>query len=460
MKTILSTILSAAIACTAFAQVPNLINYQGRLTAADGAAVTGTKNFSISIYDAATAGNLLYTETIGAVTLDDNGVYSFQFGSAGTSDTQVTETIGTTAGSTLTYTKTLSNTPVVANSITVTDGTNSWSQSVGNPGVAATATASRASGFVIGAEITNGGSGYTSAPLVTVTGSGSGATATATLTGGVVTDITITSAGSGYSGGATITIAPPVIPFRVDYSGGAITATYSTAAAAGRTITATYRYGTSGITGALSSGVEHWMAVSVDSVTQGARQRVLAVPFAVKSAMSVKSTLAESVLPRSVDQNMIVTSEKETSLPYFQYENGIYYPGYTSYGDGNISRISQSIQKIESISWTCENKTMNGYAGRFSSTITKGKTVVELRRKDGSGNTSVIASKTTLGITESPSFGSFVLDHSQFEYFLRVSVSHESTNGFVEIIGYDGGGRFPTTIIANIKNIKMIADSF
>jgi hypothetical protein len=284
MKTILSTILSAALTSAAFAQVPSLINYQGRLTDANGTAVTGTKNFSISIYDAATAGNLLHTETIGAVTLDDNGVYSFQFGSAGTSDTQVTETIGTTEGSTLTYTKTLSNTPVVANSITVTDGTNSWSQSVGNPGVAATATASRAAGFVIGAEITNGGSGYTSAPLVTITGSGSGATATATLTDGVVTEITITSAGSGYSGGATITIAPPVIPFRVDYSGGAITATYSTAPAAGRTITATYRHGTSGITGALSSGAEQWMAVSIDGVVQGTRQRVSAAPFALKAA--------------------------------------------------------------------------------------------------------------------------------------------------------------------------------
>ena len=217
---------------------------------------------------------------------------SFQFGSAGTSDTQVTETIGTTAGSTLTYTKTLSNTPVVANSITVTDGTNSWSQSVGNPGVAATATASRVSGFVIGAEITNGGSGYTSAPLVTITGSGSGATATATLTNGVVTDITINSAGSGYSGGATITIAPPVIPFRVDYSGGAITATYSTAATAGRNITATYRYGTSGITGALGSGAEHWMAVSVDSVVQGTRQRVLAVPFAMLSVRASSASLS------------------------------------------------------------------------------------------------------------------------------------------------------------------------
>jgi hypothetical protein len=57
-----------------------LINYQGRLTDANGDPVTGTKNFAISIYDAATNGTLLYTETIGAVTLDENGVYSFQFG--------------------------------------------------------------------------------------------------------------------------------------------------------------------------------------------------------------------------------------------------------------------------------------------------------------------------------------------------------------------------------------------
>ena len=164
---ILAFVCSIAAAFTASAQVPSLINYQGRLTDSNGAPVTGSNNFAISIYDAATGGNLLYEETIGAVTLDANGVYSFQFGSAGSSSTQVTETIGTTAGSTLTYTKTLTNTPVVANSITVTDGTNSWSQSVGNPGVGATATANTIVGFVIGATITNGGSGYTSAPAVT-----------------------------------------------------------------------------------------------------------------------------------------------------------------------------------------------------------------------------------------------------------------------------------------------------
>ena len=294
MKTILSTLLSASLSVAAFAQVPGLINYQGRLTAANGSPVTGSKSFAIIIYDAATDGNLLYSESIGAVNLDSNGVYSFQFGNSGTSNTQVTETIGTTAGSTLTYTKTLSSTPVVANSITVTDGTNSWSQSVGNPGVAATATANTISGFVIGAAVVNGGSGYTSTPAVTITGSGSGASATATVAGGVVTGISINSAGSGYTGGATITIAPPVIPFRVDYITGAITATYSSAPSIGRTISATYRYGTSGITDALGSSSQQWMAVSVDGVVQGTRQRVLTVPFAIKAQKAELSSRANT----------------------------------------------------------------------------------------------------------------------------------------------------------------------
>ena len=53
--------------------------------------------------------------------------------------------------------------------------------------------------------VTNGGSGYTSPPSVTISGVGSDATATATVTAGVVTSITVTNGGSGY------TTAPSVI---------------------------------------------------------------------------------------------------------------------------------------------------------------------------------------------------------------------------------------------------------
>ncbi len=56
--------------------------------------------------------------------------------------------------------------------------------------------------------VTNGGSGYIGAPVVTFTGGGGGigATAVANLTNGVVTSVTITSAGTGYTTAPTITL--------------------------------------------------------------------------------------------------------------------------------------------------------------------------------------------------------------------------------------------------------------
>jgi N-acetylneuraminic acid mutarotase len=66
------------------------------------------------------------------------------------------------------------------------------------------------SGFIIGAIIIQGGSGYLAPPAVTVNDpTGSGAVITAQITGGVLTSLTVTDAGFGYSAGAAITIAPP-----------------------------------------------------------------------------------------------------------------------------------------------------------------------------------------------------------------------------------------------------------
>jgi hypothetical protein len=81
-----------------------------------------------------------------------------------------------------------------------------------NPSIA-TATAQLVNGFVVGATIISGGSGYTNNPAVTITGGGgTGAKATATQINGVVTAITITNPGSGYTSAPTITIAPPPFP--------------------------------------------------------------------------------------------------------------------------------------------------------------------------------------------------------------------------------------------------------
>lgn len=48
-------------------------------------------------------------------------------------------------------------------------------------------------------KLTNAGSGYSTAPTVTIRGDGTGATATATISGGVVTGIQMVNPGSGYS---------------------------------------------------------------------------------------------------------------------------------------------------------------------------------------------------------------------------------------------------------------------
>src|SRR6056300_1813196 len=61
--------------------------------------------------------------------------------------------------------------------------------------------ASRDSATAAGIEridVTAGGTGYTSAPTVTITGDGSGATATATVSAGAVTDVTVTGKGTNY----------------------------------------------------------------------------------------------------------------------------------------------------------------------------------------------------------------------------------------------------------------------
>ncbi len=76
--------------------------------------------------------------------------------------------------------------------------------------VQATAIPQLFNGFVVGAHVINGGSGYVTPPNVTIVANvGSNATAVASIIGGRVTGITITSAGLGYVNPVTIQIDPP-----------------------------------------------------------------------------------------------------------------------------------------------------------------------------------------------------------------------------------------------------------
>jgi FtsP/CotA-like multicopper oxidase with cupredoxin domain len=92
--------------------------------------------------------------------------------------------------------------PIVS-SITLTNGGSGYTAApavtiTGGGGTGATATATVANGVITGIAVSTGGTGYTFAN-VNITGDGLGATATATITGGVITGITVTNGGSGYT---------------------------------------------------------------------------------------------------------------------------------------------------------------------------------------------------------------------------------------------------------------------
>lgn len=66
------------------------------------------------------------------------------------------------------------------------------------------------SGRITSVDVTNSGSGYTAAPVITVTGTGAGAVLAANLgPGGTIASISITTAGTGYGSGTIISIAAP-----------------------------------------------------------------------------------------------------------------------------------------------------------------------------------------------------------------------------------------------------------
>ena len=72
------------------------------------------------------------------------------------------------------------------------------------------ATAQVVNGFVVGATVTSGGSGYVTSPAITfVAGGGTNATAISHISGGAVTSITITAAGIDYTNAPTVQISQP-----------------------------------------------------------------------------------------------------------------------------------------------------------------------------------------------------------------------------------------------------------
>lgn len=78
-------------------------------------------------------------------------------------------------------------------------------EGTGTSPVNATATALRTGTTVSGVQLTDGGTGYATAPTVVFTGgAGTGAAATATVAGGKVIDVDVTSGGTGYTSAPTV----------------------------------------------------------------------------------------------------------------------------------------------------------------------------------------------------------------------------------------------------------------
>jgi hypothetical protein len=207
----LSLALSLAFVASAFADVPALINYQGRLVDGVGNPIVGKKEFKLDIYDSQTEGTLIYQETLPEITLDEDGAYSFQFG-AGESRSETSVLVATGDGEAAFFQKVFEETPVGV--ISVTDGTNTFK------------------------------------------------------TGDVPTGDE---------------------PFSFTYTASLkrLNLVCNDPPAVGVSFTATYRYNEAGIVGALGTAAEHWMEVTIGGEKQEPRQRLVAVPFALKAGSLV-----------------------------------------------------------------------------------------------------------------------------------------------------------------------------
>ena len=238
----LSLALSLAFGTTAFAEVPALINYQGRLVDGVGNPITGPKEFKLDIYDSQTEGTLIYQETLADIELDEDGAYSFQFG-AGVSRTGTSVIVATGDGEAAFFQKVFEETPVGV--ISVTDGTNTFK------------------------------------------------------TGDVPTGEE---------------------PFSFTYTASLkrLNLVCNEPPAEGVNFTATFRYAENGIMGALGSAAEHWMEVTIGGEKQEPRQRLVAVPFALKAGSVTQKTV------------------------YYQHERinvGGSYRDYTFFVDGSATQL-------------------------------------------------------------------------------------------------------------------------
>lgn len=130
MKRFFSLAVGLFCLCTAVqAEVPSLINYQGRLTDSGGTPVNGAIDVVLRVYDAKTEGKKVYEETISQVSVV-NGVYSFGYGGAGKSTKRSAEVVAVADGETKVFNYSTEHKPLLGD-VQLSDGTYTWGSSSG-----------------------------------------------------------------------------------------------------------------------------------------------------------------------------------------------------------------------------------------------------------------------------------------------------------------------------------------
>ena len=193
--------------------------YQGRLNTG-GNPATGTYDLRFNLYDAGTGGLLLAGPITNASMAISGGLFTvnLDFGAAVFNgpdrwlEVAVRTNNAATAFVALAPRSRLTPAPyaITAGNLAGVAGTNLAQLTVPNTAQQATGTPVITSGFITSANVTFGGSGYSTAPQVTVVDiTGSGAQVNATVNNGVVTALNVALAGANYSTGARLVIAPP-----------------------------------------------------------------------------------------------------------------------------------------------------------------------------------------------------------------------------------------------------------
>ncbi|HMO41501.1 MAG TPA: hypothetical protein PKE17_18970 [Saprospiraceae bacterium] len=112
-------------ASTLCAQSSALLNYQGRLIGTNGLPVNGLVDVVINVYSQSVGGSPVYSESMGNVVVQD-GLYSFNWGVAGTSPVSRVENVAIANGSQSVFNFTVGLPPVKNGSVTITGGAFTW----------------------------------------------------------------------------------------------------------------------------------------------------------------------------------------------------------------------------------------------------------------------------------------------------------------------------------------------